>query len=259
MITPLRKALLRGAFCVVLLTLLAGNNAQAATAPAADRIVQVVKVFDGDTVRLADGEHVRLIGINAPEIAHDNRPAEPVALAAQRYLEKLVGGRRVGLVVGVEPRDRHGRLLGNLLVDGEHSAAELLLAKGYGSLIAIPPNIRNLDRLQAAEAHARRAHAGIWGNPYFAPVPVAQLHFRGGAFRFVSGTVEHTGRSRKYTYLDFDHHFSVAVPNADWRTYFGVDPHRFIGRRLVVRGWLTRTARRPMMRVGHPAMLMPAP
>ncbi|MDH3838505.1 MAG: hypothetical protein OET57_17290, partial [Desulfobacteraceae bacterium] len=39
-------------------------------------------VNDGDTIVLSDGRHVRYIGINAPEIAHDNHKSEAFGYAA---------------------------------------------------------------------------------------------------------------------------------------------------------------------------------
>lgn len=65
----------------------------------------VVRVIDGDTVVLEDGETVRLVGIDAPEdgaCGHDR--------ATQR-LVRLVEGRRVWLRQSDEDRDRYDRLL----------------------------------------------------------------------------------------------------------------------------------------------------
>ena len=38
--------------------------------------VTVKQVIDGDTVILTDGRHIRLIGINTPEIRHNNHKPE---------------------------------------------------------------------------------------------------------------------------------------------------------------------------------------
>ncbi len=65
----------------------------------------VVHVVDGDTVELANGEHVRLIGIDAPEDGACG------AVAATKKLTRLVEGRRVALVRGGDNRDRYDRLL----------------------------------------------------------------------------------------------------------------------------------------------------
>lgn len=55
----------------------------------------VSRVIDGDTVVLVDGQHVRLRGIDAPELS------QPHGREAKRWLELLVAGRDVQLV---EPR-----------------------------------------------------------------------------------------------------------------------------------------------------------
>lgn len=65
----------------------------------------VVRVIDGDTVELEDGQAVRLVGIDAPEdgaCGHDR---------ATQLLMRLVEGQRVRLRETNEDRDRYDRLL----------------------------------------------------------------------------------------------------------------------------------------------------
>ena len=50
-----------------------------------DEFVKVRQVFDGDTILLMDGRKVRLLGINSPELEHDDRPAEPLATGALHW------------------------------------------------------------------------------------------------------------------------------------------------------------------------------
>lgn len=70
---------------------------------------------DGDTIDVAVGrsvERVRLIGIDAPEVAHGDRPAECFALEADDRLAALAPvGAAVRLERDVVPRDDYGRLL----------------------------------------------------------------------------------------------------------------------------------------------------
>jgi hypothetical protein len=67
-------------------------------AASAQQWFRVKWVIDGDTIVLDDGRHVRYIGINAPEIAHDAhfigskqkpRKAEPFGDAAKKYNQFL--------------------------------------------------------------------------------------------------------------------------------------------------------------------------
>ncbi|MBW2406005.1 MAG: thermonuclease family protein [Deltaproteobacteria bacterium] len=68
-------------------------------------------VHDGDTIVLTDGRYVRYIGINAPEIAHDNHKAEAFGYEAKNYNKSLVRSKTVRLEFDKEKYDRHGRLL----------------------------------------------------------------------------------------------------------------------------------------------------
>ena len=83
------------------------SAAPAAAAPPTPKpkTYKVVSVTDGDTLRLANGEAVRLVGIDAPE--------EGVcgSLRAAELLTSLVEGQRVTLTAPVDDRDRYDRLL----------------------------------------------------------------------------------------------------------------------------------------------------
>ncbi|MDX2498082.1 MAG: thermonuclease family protein, partial [Desulfobacterales bacterium] len=64
--------------------------------------ISVKWVSDGDTIVLGDGRHVRYIGINAPEIAHDNQKAEAFGYTAKKYNQSLVRSKKVRLEVDKE-------------------------------------------------------------------------------------------------------------------------------------------------------------
>ena len=64
----------------------------------------VARVIDGDTIVLADGERVRLIGMDAPEVGR------PGADQATRFVRERVQGQTVWLEADGRDRDAHGRL-----------------------------------------------------------------------------------------------------------------------------------------------------
>jgi len=117
----------------------------------------VAKVSDGDSLVLADGRAVRLIGINAPELGKDGAPDEPLARAARAELERLVAGKRVRLALDEEHRDRYGRWLAHITLPDGAGVAERLLEQGLACVIAVSPNLLNLTRYLDIEASARRA------------------------------------------------------------------------------------------------------
>lgn len=72
---------------------------------------RVNAVFDGDTILVTDAtgvEHrIRFSGVDAPELAHDGRPAQPGGQEALRWLRGKVQGQVV--VVEVVDRDKLGQ------------------------------------------------------------------------------------------------------------------------------------------------------
>lgn len=90
---------------------------------AAQQLVAVARVVDGDTLKLGDGQRVRLLGVDACEAS------TPQGSAATAATERFVDGRAV--VLGVEPgvdRDRFGRLLRYVSVPGRGDLGEFLVA-----------------------------------------------------------------------------------------------------------------------------------
>lgn len=83
----------------------------------------VTHVVDGDTVDLANGETVRLVGIDTPEVGRCGYERATVALV------RLVEGRRVRLVRSDEDRDGYGRLLRYVDI-GEVDAGLRLIRSG---------------------------------------------------------------------------------------------------------------------------------
>ena len=76
----------------------------------------VAAAIDGDSLTLADGRTVRLVGIQAPKLpkGRPNFAEWPLARAAQGALEELVAGRPVALAFGGARQDRYGRVLAHL-------------------------------------------------------------------------------------------------------------------------------------------------
>jgi len=65
----------------------------------------VSHVVDGDTIDLANGSVIRLVGIDTPERGQCGYAA------ATSHMEQMVGGKRVTLSLSDEDHDRYGRLL----------------------------------------------------------------------------------------------------------------------------------------------------
>ncbi len=118
----------------------------------------VVRVIDGDTVELEGGERLRYIGMDTPESTTQHECFGEEATARNR---DLVEGHVVALETDVSDRDRFGRLLRYVYVDGV-MVNELLVLEGYANASSFPPDVKYQERFLAAEAAAREAIAGLW-------------------------------------------------------------------------------------------------
>lgn len=143
--------------CFILLVVLAGCE------PASQKgyYAAVARVIDGDTIKLINGERVRYIGIDTPELHHPKKPVEYLAKEAKDFNEKLVGGKVVRLEFDVEKRDNYGRLLAYVYVDDTFVNAELI-EEGYAQLLTIPPNVKYADEFLRLQRKAREGNRGLW-------------------------------------------------------------------------------------------------
>jgi micrococcal nuclease len=162
----MRRSLVLLAVAIAALALAVAGRGGGAEPPSRGLAGRVVRVVDGDTIRVAVGsrvERVRYIGIDTPESVRPDTPVQCFAHRAAAENARLVRGERVRLVLDVQPRDRFGRLLAYVYRarDGLF-VAEALVRGGFARTLTIPPNVRFADRFAALAAQARRAGRGLW-------------------------------------------------------------------------------------------------
>jgi micrococcal nuclease len=119
---------------------------------------------DGDTIHVQCGarlEKIRYIGIDAPEIHHPSRGAEPGGREAAALNRCLVGGRHVRLELDVRARDQYGRLLAYVWAADMMVNAELVRL-GYAQVMTVPPNVRYQALFLKLQREARAAGRGLW-------------------------------------------------------------------------------------------------
>ena len=131
------------------------------TSALAAEFAVVRHVIDGDTVVLSDGEKIRYIGINTPEINHPTRGVEPGGREALKANKKLVWRKKIKLVYDSELQDKYGRTLAYVWVDTTFVNAHLV-RQGLARILVIPPNTRYAKLFRRLEREARKAGRGIW-------------------------------------------------------------------------------------------------
>ena len=134
----------------MLVLLAVGSRWFPSTAPGAPVAVATpigeVVVIDGDTLRLPGGERLRLADVDTPE------RGRPFADEASAFVLARISGRALSLVPADGPRDRYGRRLGDLLVEGESLSAQLVSA---GLAVVIEPRAEALLERQRQAVRGR--------------------------------------------------------------------------------------------------------
>lgn len=138
---------------------------------APDREAEVLRVLDGDTFETTEGETIRFLGINAPEIAHPDQDEECWGPESASWMTEQLTGQVVKLGFDATCLDVYGRTLAYVWTQGTDTgdtSDDLLLntesvRQGQSRVFEDFDDIKLADILYAAEAVAQRESFGLWG------------------------------------------------------------------------------------------------
>lgn len=258
------KALLWSAFLLSGLCLLFPSFVQAAC-PVPDSLqpVRVTKVFDGDTVKVADGRSIRLVGINTPEMNYKSGAPEPYARDALAYV-RTHAERITGMVPGAQRQDRYKRTLAHLYFQNGNNVEEQLLRKGLAVAISIPPNLTLRRCLWSAERYARDRRLGIWSRAD-SVLAVAELPSDAAGFHVLSGRITRVQLSGKRWSLWMGGQVELKIAARVRSDFKKKDLQALVGQTVEVRGWLINPGARSkgkssayrFMSISHPDHIRP--
>lgn len=157
-------------FCLMLIFLLTGCDTVGAE-------YRVKFVQDGDSMVICcergNGFTIRLKDIDAPE------RDQPYAQKSRAYMQELVMDKPVKLIG--DKRDKYGRLLVDLMVDGE-SVNEIMISEG----MAWRWRYSKSKKLKELEDIAREQEKGLWSlpeNQRMEPWKWRKKHMRRGSWK----------------------------------------------------------------------------
>ncbi len=142
-------------------------------------VAKVERISDGDTITAVTNNQtklrIRLMGIDAPEVPHGDKPGQPFGEEARDYLDHLIGGKTVR--VDAYGPDEYKRVLA-VVWDEQINVNLLLVAMGYAEVYRGAPCQVYCQELEDAEAKARRDRVGMWvqGSKYESPRAFRQRH-----------------------------------------------------------------------------------
>ena len=108
----------------------------------------VDRVVDGDTVELNNSEKVRFICVNTPEKNEDGY------LEATNFLRETLLNKTVLLVKDTSDKDKYGRLLRYVYLDGI-LVNSLIAEKGFGESFPFEPDTSLCNEIKTAEEKAK--------------------------------------------------------------------------------------------------------
>ena len=197
------------------------------------RWVNVANISDGDTFKTKQGERVRLLGINTPEVAHQASPAQPMGNTASKALSNMIAGATVRLVFDEQRKDDYQRTLAQVyLRDGTWVNGEMVRT-GMAHVYTFTPNLRWAAQLIQLEKPARQAKLGIWKTKRFKVLDANKVtadHL--GQFRVIKGKMTQINRNGFGFRMG---KLKVSIPRK-YRSYFNAPLDIKTGKEVVVHG-----------------------
>lgn len=115
----------------------------------------VARAIDGDTLVLENNERVRLIGIDTPE------KGQKCFEEAKNRLEQLVLGKKVLMVKDVSDRDKYGRLVRFVYLDG-FFVNLALVEEGLALAFEFEPDTSLAPAFRETETRASEKNGCLW-------------------------------------------------------------------------------------------------
>lgn len=128
--------------------------------------VDSVTVIDGDTLKVkmnGKEDTVRLLLVDTPETNHPRLGKQPLGEEAKQFTKKMIeNAKKIELEKDVSERDKYGRFLAYVYVDGK-SLQEELLKNGLARVAYVyQPNVKYVDEYEKIQKEAQKKGIGIW-------------------------------------------------------------------------------------------------
>lgn len=129
--------------------------------------VRFNELYDGDTIGVIYNgrpEKVRFLLVDTPETSHPRLGEQPYGKEAKMFTRDLIRkAKTIELEFDIGPnRDKYGRLLAYVYVDGKMIQEELLKNGLARVAYVYPPNTRYIDQFRAIQEKAQKKGIGIW-------------------------------------------------------------------------------------------------
>ena len=215
----------------------------------------VAKVYDGDTIILNNGERVRLLGINTPEIESRYRPGEQGGQEAKRWLQDKLQDGQVYLEYDQQQRDKYKRLLAHCFLPSDEHLNKTILEAGLASVSIIPPNVHYSKKLILAQRKAEQEKRGIWAQSAYKPRSVSSLSKENSkGWHRLLATANAIKQGRTYVRLSLTKNVDIRIPRANLDLFPELET--YLGKPLEIRGWASQSKQHYSILIHHPSAII---
>lgn len=233
---------------------------------------KVTEVIDGDTFKTENGESIRLLGVNTPEMTDSGGDI------AKDFLTLLILHTNVRLEKDITDRDDYGRLLRYVYMNGKFVNAELV-RMGYAETRFYPPDTIHKRELESLEKIAVRNERGLWSFSVFQlpdttgayvkrfPKEKAKLEIISwrdaakyyGETKTVEGKIVASNNTGKVCFLNFHKnwrkYFTAVIFSSDFDKFPPNPEDYYLKRRVRVKGLIKEYKGKPEIILKSPSQI----
>ncbi len=122
---------------------------------------QSVVIVDGDTIDI-NGQRIRYIGINTPELGSGKKVSDCFAKEAADFNRNLTIKGELRLEKDISETDKYGRLLRYVYLQDGRMVNEILVQEGYARVATYPPDVKYAEKFRQLEKEAKLLGKGLW-------------------------------------------------------------------------------------------------
>ncbi len=214
-------------------------------------------IYDGDTLLLKDGRKIRLIGINAPEVAHHGRKGQRYGREATEKLRELLksANNKVRLERGKQAKDRYKRELAHVFLSDGTDVSEWMLQQGWATLMVFPPNTRYLNHYRKAERSAQLKKRHIWHQKTHKIRKPRQLKGAYQGYVRLKSTIKSIKITKNNIILQLDQKIFIKLAKRNLKYFNRYDPKKLLHQEVIISGLLQKYRGKRIIRLRHPVQL----
>ncbi len=256
-IDPFKKALHQSAFFMAFFLVITVFSSLLIDCEAKPIYQKVAWVYDGDTLRLKDGRKIRLIGMNAPEVAHHKKKGQPYGREATEKLRQLLKSvnYKVRLETDLQKRDRYKRYLVHVFLADGTDLSQWMLQNGWASLMIFPPNTRYIGMYRKAEQSAQKMKRHIWLQSNYQIHKASQLKKGYRGYVRLKSNIKSIKITKKTIFLELDKKIFIKLSKHFIHYFTHYDPKNLLHDEVIIRGFLYKSRGKRIITLRHPAQL----